>query len=315
MNLNTKTKKKKPSLKQNQSNIPSNFKHPSFYQHKKFYSRSYQAITLSVLAIVLLAVLGFILYLIVLSWPGISKVNFFGLTFDASKNVYGILGFIIGTITTTLIALIIAIPVSVAASLLVVKYFPRFIIVTYKYLIEIFAGLPSIIFGLIGVVFLSSFIPLSYTLAGLVLATMIMPLISIYIIIELQSHPKEYALNSIALGATRMETHIKLELKLARKGVVIGSLVGLSRAIGETMAIVMVIGGSAAFPEFSHFINGFLARSGSSITVQIVSNFLEAQGTLVNVLFWLGLILFLAVSVVNGMVFWILGKKARKHNT
>ena len=287
--------------------------HEKFHARKKTiaawfkYSFASFAGALCLLALILLG------YILAYAWPAISKVNLFGTVFDPKSATYGALTLIIGTLTVTVIALAIAIPISLFTSLFVVTYFPNGIVTLYKIVIEIFAGLPSILFGLLGIVFLSKFIPLSFALAGLVLSVMVIPIVSAFIIIALTNVSKYNDLNAYALGATKLETIYTLKIRFIKRGLFISSLAGLARAIGETMAVAMVIGGSSAIPDFSKFINGFLSRSGSSLTVSIVTNFLEAQGLLVNVIFYFGFILFLFVAIVNTLAFYILSKDKHGH--
>lgn len=283
-----------------------------YYQNQKLKNNIFFYAVVTIFIFGLMTLLATILYIFSYSWPAISKVNFFGIVFDSSKGEFGILGLIIGTLFTTLLALIIATPIALFVSVAVISYLPKKIHTPFKIALEIFSGLPSIIFGLLALLLLVKIIPLSFTLAGVVLAVMIIPLIATYVTLSLIAFPKKHEENSYALGATKLETIFKLKIKTIRKGILTGFLLGLSRAIGETMAVTMVIGGSSTFPNFGKIIDGFFLRSGSTLTVQIVTQFLEAKGILVNVLFWLGFVLFLIVAVIISGVFYLLNKTDKK---
>ncbi|MBF0619835.1 MAG: phosphate ABC transporter permease subunit PstC [Candidatus Omnitrophica bacterium] len=185
----------------------------------------------------------------------------FGQSWHPSRGEFGFLTFLVGTLWVTLVAVTIAIPVCIFTSIYLVEYAPRWVRDAVNPLIDILAGIPSVVFGMWGVLVI---VPLVSTYlapmfgtwssgysilsGGIVLAVMISPVI-IHIVIEvLNTIPRPLKEASLALGATKWETIKHVVLKRAMPGMIAASVLGLSRAFGETIAVMMVVGNMARLP-------------------------------------------------------------------
>ncbi|MEO0095228.1 MAG: phosphate ABC transporter permease subunit PstC [candidate division WOR-3 bacterium] len=166
---------------------------------------------------------------------------------------FGILPMIYGSLVVTLGALILATPLGIMCALYIAEVAPKWLKETLKPIIELLASVPSVIYGLFGALFIAPIIqrlfnlPTGFTAlsAAIVLGIMILPTITSIVEDALTAIPKEYREAALALGATKWETMTKIVLPAASSGITTGIILGLGRAIGETMAVLMVAGGSA----------------------------------------------------------------------
>ncbi|MFB2588251.1 phosphate ABC transporter permease subunit PstC [Acinetobacter sp. c1-l78] len=272
--------------------------------------------------LVLSALLGILLSLIVGAYPSMKT---FGLQFFTSSNwdtvagEYGALATIYGTAVTSLIALVIAVPVSFGIALFLTELCPARIQRFLNSAIELLAGIPSIIYGMWGlfvfaplfskyvqphIIELSKNIPIlnqfftgtpmgiGLFTAGLILAIMIIPFISSVIKDVFEIVPEMLKESAYGLGCTRWEVMRNVVLPYTKTGVVGGIVLGLGRALGETMAVTFVIGNA-----FNLSINSF--QSGVSITSALANEFGEAVDQLhLSSLLYLGLVLFLITFAI-----------------
>jgi phosphate transport system permease protein len=237
---------------------------------------------------------------------------------DPVQEKFGALPFIYGTLVTSGIALLLALPISVGLALFLSEMGPRALRVPVAYAIEVLAAIPSVIYGLWGLFvmvpwlrstlqpflgrtlgFLPFFqgppIGLGYMAAGVILALMILPTIASVTIEVLKTVPPSLKEGALALGATRWESIRIAVLPYARPGIIGASLLGLGRALGETMAVTMVIGNS---PE----IHASLFAPGYSLPAVIANEFAEATGAVhVGALAALGLVLFGITFILNAV--------------
>jgi phosphate transport system permease protein len=238
-------------------------------------------------------------------------------TWDPVNNQFGALPFIYGTVVTSSLALLMGIPLGVGAAIFLAELAPPKISDGLTFLIELLAAVPSVIYGLLGVFVLIPILreiepflkaalgwtpffsgPLygvSLFSAGVVLAVMIIPFIisiSREVILSVPGDQREAAL---ALGATRWETTWDVVVPYAKKGIMGSIFLALARALGETMAVTMVVGND---PK----IKASLLAPGYSIAAVIANEFTEATGQLyTSALIELGLVLFALTIVINGM--------------
>jgi len=238
-------------------------------------------------------------------------------TWDPVAGEFGALPFIYGTSVTAVLSLVLAIPIGVGAAIFLAELAPPRISDALTFLIELLAAVPSVIIGLLGVfvlipilrtiepairavlgwtpLFQGPFYGVSLFSAGVVLAIMIVPFIisiSREIILSVPGDQREAAL---ALGATRWETTWDVVVPYARKGIMGSIFLALARALGETMAVTMVIGND---PK----IKASLFAPGYSIAAVIANEFTEATGDLyTGALIELGLVLFGLTILINGM--------------
>jgi phosphate transport system permease protein len=239
-------------------------------------------------------------------------------TWDPVAENFGALPFIYGTVVTSVLALLIAVPFGVGAAIFLAELAPPKLSDAMTFLIELLAAVPSVITGLIGILvlvpLLSTVVPpikdlfgdhppfflsgpfygVSILAAGVVLSVMIAPYIISVSREVLLAVPKDLREAALALGATRWETTWQVVVPYARRGIMGSIFLAMARALGETMAVTMVIGNS---PK----ITGSLLSAGNSMASVIASQFTEAVGPLYqSALIEVGLVLFGITIILNG---------------
>lgn len=241
--------------------------------------------------------------------PAFKTFGFFKFIFSTEwdptdgKEQYGALPFIAGTLITSLLALIICIPLAFSTSLFIAEYFRKTkISAILRTMVDLLAGVPSIVYGLWGFYTLRPLIAeLGYSgngygifTCGLILAIMIIPYatsISNEIISMVPTELKEAA---YSLGATRLEVIFNVILPNARSGLVAGYILALGRALGETMAVTMLIGNANVIPKG-------LFSAGNTMASVIANQFGEADGLKLSSLIAIGLLLFAVTAAVNAI--------------
>jgi phosphate transport system permease protein len=251
------------------------------------------------------------------AWEHLGIVKFLlSSDWDPVQERFGALPFVYGTLVTSAVALAIALPVSVGLALFLSEMGPRGLRAPVAYSIEVLAAIPSVVYGLWGLFVLVpwlrtsvqpflqktlGFLPffqgppigLGYMAAGVILALMILPTIASVTIEVLKTVPPSLKEGALSLGATRWESIRMAVLPYARPGIIGASLLGLGRALGETMAVTMVIGNS---PE----ISASLFAPGYSLPAVIANEFAEATGDVhIGALASLGLVLFGITLILN----------------
>jgi len=260
-------------------------------------------------AFVLLLLLAILLSLIIASLPAIRSFGigfFFGSTWDPVRSEFGAFPFVLGTLATSFLALIISVIFSIPISIFLGEYSAQGPTATFiKSMIELLAGVPSVIYGFCGLFLLAPLVRILETKLGvapygvgifaasLVLSIMIIPYsasIGREVISLVPSDLKEAA---FSLGATRFEVIRKVILPYAGSGIVAGILLSLGRALGETMAVTMVIGNS-------NFIPKSIFSPANTLPSVIANEFTEATGSLyLASLIKLGLVLFIVTTLIN----------------
>jgi len=245
--------------------------------------------------------------------------NFFSTSvWDPPGEKFGALPFIYGTILTSFLALLIAVPLGVGAAIFLSEMAPRRISNIATFLVELLAAVPSVIYGLLAIFtlipllraygepFLQStlgFLPffsgpmygVSFLAAGLILAIMTFPFIISISREALMDVPRDQREAALALGATKWEATWQAVVPYARLGIMGSVFLGLARALGETMAVTMVIGNTPT-------VSASLFSPGSTIAAAIANEFTEATGDVyLASLIFLGLVLFLLTIVINGL--------------
>ena len=228
------------------------------------------------------------------------------------KEIYGALPFIFGTIITSVAALIISLPLSFSASLFLGEYFRGTKMAkVLGTMVDLLAGIPSIVYGLWGFYVLRPFlidlgIPnqgFGIFTASIILAVMIIPYatsLSTEIIMMVPNELKEAA---YSLGATKSEVIINVVVPSARSGIIASYILSFGRALGETMAVTMLIGNANVIP------NG-LFSTGNTMASVIANQFGEADGLKLSSLMAIGLLLFLITGIINGIGKFIIKKMA-----
>jgi phosphate ABC transporter permease protein PstC len=251
-----------------------------------------------------------------------SRFGWIGFTFDnnwdVSKNIYGALPLLVGTLITAGVALVIGVTVAVAAALYVTELCPRPLRMPLTILIDLLAAVPSIVYGLWGVFVLIpklrpveqwfsdtfSFLPFvggpvagpNYFIGGLILAIMILPIVSAISREVIATVPADQKEAALALGATRWEMIRLAVLPYARPGIMGASMLGLGRAIGETIAVTLVVGNA---PQ----IGKQIFDQGYTLAAVIANEFGEAASTPIHrsALIAAGLVLFVLTLLVNAI--------------
>jgi phosphate transport system permease protein len=248
----------------------------------------------------------------------------FGLAFFVTRvwdpvfDQFGALPFIYGTVVTSAVALLIAVPLGIGAAIFLAELAPARVSDTLEFFIDLLAAVPSVIYGLLGVFIVVplmreyvqpglkntlGFLPffkgpaygLGFLTAGIVLAIMVIPYIISVSREVLLSVPRDQREAALALGSTRWESTWKVVVPFARAGIMGSIFLALARALGETMAVSMVIGNAPA-------ISASLFSPGDSIASIIANQFSEATGELyTQSLIELGLVLFLLTFILNGL--------------
>jgi phosphate transport system permease protein len=283
--------------------------------------RIFQNIIVGLAGVVLLTAL---VYCAVLLWrgaPAFAKEGFgfvFGSNWDPANNSFQALPFIAGTFLTALGALVIAVPLALGSSLFVAEYAPPWLAGPVAALIELLAAIPSVVYGLWGIfVLIPSLQPFQAWLAGLlgqpapvgpnlfaaimVLAVMVIPFIAAISRDVIKLVPNDQR-EAYALGATKWEVIRFAILPYARAGILGGVILGLGRAIGETLAVTMVIGNANRFPTS-------LFQPAATMSSIIASNFGEATTSeFVSSLIAIGFVLFVASLIVNFLARIVIAK-------
>ena len=251
------------------------------------------------------------IYLIIAGIPAIREVgliNFlFGDTWNAGTSEFGILPFILTSVYGTAGAVVIGVPIGIMTALYLSKVAPPKIAKLVNTAVELLAGIPSVIYGLVGMIVVVPAVQSVFGLSSgaclltaiLVLAVMILPYIINISKTALDAVPPEYEEASLALGALRTETYFKVSFPAAKRGIATAVVQGVGRAMGEAMAIIMVAGNVANMPG--------LFSSVRFLTTAIVSEMSYASyGTLHrNALFSISLVLFLFIMMVNTLLHMI----------
>jgi phosphate ABC transporter permease protein PstC len=180
----------------------------------------------------------------------------FGREWSPLDGQFGLLPFIVGSLWITFGALLLGVPLGVACAIYLAEFAPRRWASVLKPAIELLAGIPSVVYGFLGVMWLAPLVRnhlggpgLSILAASCVLAIMILPTIVSISIDALQAVPKSYKEGSLALGATQWQTIWRVSLPAGRAGILAGVILGMGRAVGETMAVIMISGNSTAMPH------------------------------------------------------------------
>lgn len=271
-----------------------------------------QAIHLIFLLCGIVAV-GFVLcisvYLVISGLPAIREIGLTKFLFGkvwAPTNAttgpqFGILPFLLTSVYGTAGALLLGVPVGLMTAIFLAKAAPPRLAAVIRTAVQLLAGIPSVVYGLVGMIVLVPAIRRAFGLGSgacllaaiLVLTVMVLPSIINVAETALQAVPREYEEASLALGATEMETYFRVSLPAARSGVAAAVVLGVGRAIGEAMAIIMVAGNVANMPG--------LFTSVRFLTTGIISGMSDAAvGSLYQqALFSIGLVLFLFIMLIN----------------
>ena len=245
------------------------------------------------------------IYLIVAGIPAIREIGLtrflFGKTWaaTAARPQYGILSFLLTSVYGTAGAIVLGVPVGFLTAVYLAKFAPKRVKGVMEAAVSLLAGIPSVVYGLVGMLILVPGIRRLFGLADgasllaamIVLAIMILPSIIKVSVTALEAVPAEYEDASLALGATPIETYFRVSVPAAKSGIAAAVVLGVGRAIGEAMAVMMVSGNVANMPG--------LFRSVRFLTTAIASEMSYSGGLQRQALFSIALVLFLFIMLIN----------------
>lgn len=281
----------------------------------KVYENMVHGIFLTLGLITVASVLIITIYLVIAGIPAIQEIGLtkflFGATWasTAKPAQFGILPFILTSLYGTAGAIILGVPIGFFTAVYLGKVADKKVRGIVEMGVNLLAGIPSVVYGLVGMFVLVPFIRSAFHLPDgssllasiLVLALMILPSIVKVSLTALDAVPKEYEDASLALGATEIETYFKVSVPAARSGIVASVVLGIGRAIGEAMAVMMVSGNVANMPS--------LFQSVRFLTTAIASEMSYSAGLQRQALFSIALVLFFFIMLLNACLNLITKKK------
>lgn len=246
-------------------------------------------------------------YLVISGIPAIKEIGLvpflFGKTWASTASTtepsYGILPFILTSVYGTAGAIVLGVPIGFLTAVYLAKLAPQRIKSTVESAVSLLAGIPSVVYGLVGMLVLVPCIRKLFNVpdgasllaAIIVLAVMILPSVIKVSVTALEAVPKEYEDGSLALGATPIETYFRVSVPAARSGIAAAVVLGVGRAIGEAMAVMMVSGNAANMPS--------LFESVKFLTTAVASEMSYSSGLQRQALFSIALVLFMFIMLIN----------------
>ncbi len=275
----------------------------------KKYEILFLVIALSSLTVLAL-ITGFIFYK---GLPIIAKVGLFdfifGMKWAPGKGEFGIFPMIVGSVSVTIGAAIIGVPIAICCSIFLAEFAPATMRNIFRPAIQLLAGIPSVVYGFWGVLFIVPLIRnylggpgLSILAGSIILAIMILPTVISITEVSLLALPRHYKEGALALGLNQWQTIYALLLPAAKSGIVSGIILGIGRAIGETMAVIMVLGNSVAIPES-------ILDPVRTLTTNIGIEMGYASGEHQQALFATGIVLFVIIMILNASAQYITRKR------
>ena len=246
-------------------------------------------------------------YLVISGIPAIKEIGLvpflFGKTWASTASTtepsYGTLPFILTSVYGTAGAIVLGVPIGFLTAVYLAKLAPQRIKSTVESAVSLLAGIPSVVYGLVGMLVLVPGIRKLFNVpdgasllaAIIVLAVMILPSVIKVSVTALEAVPKEYEDGSLALGATPIETYFRVSVPAARSGIAAAVVLGVGRAIGEAMAVMMVSGNAANMPS--------LFESVKFLTTAVASEMSYSSGLQRQALFSIALVLFMFIMLIN----------------
>ncbi len=256
-----------------------------------------------------------VLFIFIEGIPLIAKVgvfNFvFGMKWAPSQGLYGIFPMIVGTVSVTLGAALIGVPIAICCSIFLTEFAPRIVGNIVRPAIQILAGIPSVVYGFWGLTFIVPAIRnylggpgLSILAGSVILAIMILPTIISISEVSILALPRQYKEGALALGATQWQMVHSVMLPAAKSGIVAAVVLGIGRAVGETMAVIMVLGNAVALPES-------ILDPARTLTTNIGIEMGYASGEHQQALFATGIVLLVIVMILNSIAQVTLQRRQR----
>ena len=255
------------------------------------------------------------LYMVFSGTPGIAKIGvgefLFSQVWNPEAGQFGILPLILASVCATILAIIAAVPIGLGVAVFLTHIAPKKVAEAFLFLIELLAGIPSVVYGLLGAILI---VPLVFklqkafqvptsgnlTAASIVLVIMILPTIISVSTSSIKAVPRQYQDASLALGSSKMQSIMRVIIPAAKSGIVSGIVLGIGRAVGETMAVMMVAGNAVVMPDF--------LKPVRLLTVGISLEWAYSSGIHREALYGIGLVLFVFIMAINTVLSMILKK-------
>lgn len=255
--------------------------------------------------LVIAFVLMITVFLVINGLPAIREIGFAEFFFNtkwastATPASYGILPFVMSSVYGTLGAVIIGVPIGIMCAVFIAKTAPPKIAKAVSSTVDLLSGIPSVVYGLLGMIIIVPLVRETFDIpdganmlsAIIVLSVMILPSVISVSQTVISTVPKEYEEASLALGATKTETVFKVTLPAAKSGIVTAVILGIGRAIGEAMAVMMVAGNVANMPG--------IFKSVRFLTTAVASEMAYSSGLQRQALFSIALVLFMFIMAIN----------------
>ena len=262
-----------------------------------------KAVFFTTACISILAVGLICFFLFVNGTPAIREIGviqfLFGKVWRPGNGDFGILPMIVGSLYVTAGAIIIGVPIGILTAVFLARFCPAKIYPVMKAGVELMAGIPSVVYGFFGLVVLVPFVRnfiggkgYSILTASILLGIMILPTIVNVSESAIRAVPQNYYEGSLALGATHERSVFRMVVPAAKSGIFAGVILGIGRAIGETMAVIMVIGGSPEMPKS-------IFQSVRTLTANIAMGAMELSGDALSALIASGVVLFVFTLILN----------------
>lgn len=237
----------------------------------------------------------------------------FASTWNPQVGQFGIFPMIVASLYVTLGAMLIGAPLGVAGAIFMNEFLPRPAMRVIKPTIELLAGIPSVVFGFLGVMVLAPFIRehlggpgLSILAAAVILGIMVLPTVISISSDAIGAVPNSYREGALALGATRWQSVYMVTVKAARSGIIASIILAMGRALGETMAVIMVAGNTVRIPHA-------VTDPVRTLTANIALEMANATGMAREALFATGVVLFVVIMILNATALSVIkGKKGKK---
>ena len=262
------------------------------------------------------AISGLVLITVFIFKEGLPFIGEVGLwQFIASSNWapteghFGIFPMIVGSLLVTVLAMVIGVPFGLACAIFLSEFCPRRVVFLLKPVVELLAGIPSVVYGFMGVVYLVPLIRdclggpgMSVLAAGVILAVMILPTQISISVDALRAVPRSYREASLAMGATVWQTTYRIVFRAARSGILAAVILAMGRAIGETMAVIMVAGNAPCVPHS-------ILDPVRTLTTNIALEMGYASGNHRLALFATGIVLFVVIMILNSLTSMLIRRR------
>jgi phosphate transport system permease protein len=280
---------------------------------KKFGERIPQSVFFLIALSALSALALITIFIFIEGVPLIAKVGFFnflfGMKWAPSLGQYGIFPMIVGTVLVTLGAVILGVPIALCCSIFLAEFAPRRLSMLVRPAIQLLAGIPSVVYGFWGLIFIVPAIRvylggpgLSILAGSVILAIMILPTVISISEVSIMALPPLLKEGAFALGATHWQTIRSVLLPAAKSGILASIILGIGRAVGETMAVIMVLGNAVALPSS-------ILDPARTLTTNIGIEMGYASGEHQQALFATGIVLLVIIMILNAAAQYAIRRK------